>query len=45
MTRLNLSFVAAFLVLATCAVSAPTVTKRDEGHSFGLAKALNGLEV
>ncbi|KAJ6000324.1 hypothetical protein N7481_000733 [Penicillium waksmanii] len=44
MTRLNLSFVAAFLVLATCAVSAPTGTKRDEGHGFGLTKALDGLE-
>lgn len=45
MTRLNLSFVAAFLVLATCALSAPASVKRDEGHGFELAKALNGLEV
>lgn len=43
MARLNLSFLAALLVLAVCAMSMPT--KRDEGHSFGLAKALGGLEV
>ncbi|KAJ5095230.1 hypothetical protein N7532_007521 [Penicillium argentinense] len=42
MTRLNLSFLAAFLVLAVCAMSLPT--KRDEGHGFGLEKALSGLE-
>ena len=43
MTRLSIPFITTFLVLATCAMSLPT--KRDEGHSFGLAKALGGLEV
>lgn len=43
MARLNLSFIAVFLVLALCAISAPT--KRDSSQGLGLGAALENLEV